>query len=148
MTIKCPLSNSDNIELEQTIKTDLLINEWKKSDIDVSRFFYKLTEISLYKCLDTNFEFFYPLNLEGDNQFYKDLQKFSWYYMDWKWEHDMAAERIKPSDLVLEIGCGKGGFLERIRQKGVSCVGLEMNRDAMETARVQATNDMAKRLGF
>src|SRR3989339_250016 len=35
------------------IKTDFIINEWQKSNIDVSRFFKDIPEIYIYKCLET-----------------------------------------------------------------------------------------------
>jgi len=134
--VRCPLSGSANVRLERSFSPGELADAYQKTlGIEVGRYLNGVEKIDIYHSLDTGYRFYYPLHIAGDTLLYEELQTLPWYYMDWKWEHDMAAERIKPSDLVLEIGCGKGGFLERIRQKGVSCVGLEMNRDAMETAR-------------
>jgi len=94
-----------------------------------------LSEIYLYKCLDTGYKFYYPFNLEGDNQFYKDLQKFSWYYMDWKWEYNEAYKLIKPKEKILEIGCGKGDFIKKLSQAGISSTGLEFNEEAIKKCR-------------
>jgi SAM-dependent methyltransferase len=132
---KSPLTGSTNIELKLTIKTDFLINEWKKSNIDVARFFLGLDEICLYECLDTGFKFFYPQNLEGDSRFYEDLQKFSWYYMPWKWEYEEALKLIRPDFSVLEIGCGPGDFLKKLKEKNIKNLGLEFNDEAVKKCR-------------
>jgi 2-polyprenyl-3-methyl-5-hydroxy-6-metoxy-1,4-benzoquinol methylase len=131
MEIKSPLTNSANIELERSIKTDFIIGLWAVDEIDVSRFFNGLKEIQLYRCLDTGYRFFYPFNLSGDNRFYKDLQKFPWYYFDWKWEYNMALKQVRPKDKVLEIGCGQGDFIAKLEKDGASCLGLEFNDAAL-----------------
>jgi len=130
--IQCPLTNLFNIKLERVIKTDFIINEWKKSDIDVSRFFQGINEIYIYRCLDTDYRFYYPFNLEGDDKFYKDLQKYSWYYMDWKWEYQKVFDLIKQGDKVLEIGCGDGSFIKRLKDSGIDVFGLELSVEAVK----------------
>ena len=134
MTIKSPLTNSTNIKLERSIKTALIIDKWQKDGIDVSRFFVNLDEIKLYRCLDSGYRFFYPFNLEGDNQFYQELQKFSWYYMDWKWEYEQALRQISPGDKVLEIGCGQGDFIKKLKDNNIDAIGLEFNDQAIKNA--------------
>ena len=128
---KSPLTNSNNVKQKIIIKTDFLIKEWEKSNIDVARFFLGLKEIYLYECLDTGFKFFYPLNLEGDSRFYEDLQKFSWYYMNWKWEYEKVLGLIQSDFSVLEIGCGPGDFLKKLKEKNIKAVGLEFNDEAI-----------------
>ena len=140
MTIKSPLTNSTNIKLERSIKTALIIEKWQKDGIDVSRFFVNLDEIKLYRCLDSGYRFFYPFNLEGDNQFYQDLQKFPWYYFDWKWEYNIALKQIKPGDKVLEIGCGDGSFLKKLSEKNIKVRGLEFNEEAIKKCRERGLN--------
>jgi len=135
MEIKCPLTGSTNIKLERAIKTSFMISQWKESDIDVAKFFDNMDEIYLYKCLDTGYKFYYPFNLSGDAQFYKDLQKFPWYYMDWKWEYDKALELVKTGDNVLEIGCGKGDFIEKLQKNNIACAGLEFSEEAIRMSR-------------
>jgi len=140
MSVKCPLNNSTNIKLERSIKTALIIDKWQKDGIDVSRFFVNLDEIKLYRCLDSGYRFFYPFNLEGDNQFYQDLQKFPWYYFDWKWEYNIALKQIKPGDKVLEIGCGDGSFLKKLSEKNIKVRGLEFNEEAIKKCRERGLN--------
>lgn len=131
--VRSPITGSQNISLEKTIKTSFIIEEYEKGqmNIDVSKYFKGIKKIYIYKCLDTDYRFYYPFNIDGDGKFYEELEKFPWYYMDWKWEHEEIAHIIKPKDKVLEIGCGKGGFLQKMQQKGVLCVGLELNKKAI-----------------
>jgi len=137
MSVKCPLNNSTNIKLERSIKTALIIDKWQKDGIDVSRFFVNLDEIKLYRCLEYDYKFYYPFNLEGDNQFYQDLQKFSWYYMDWKWEYEQALRQVLPGDKVLEIGCGQGDFIKKLKDNNINAIGLEFNDQAIEKCRAK-----------
>ena len=130
---RSPITGSKNIYLEKTIKTLFIIEGYKKSqmDIDVSKYFKGIKEIFIYRCLDTGYRFYYPFNTSGDSKFYEGLEKFPWYYMDWKWEHEIASNIIKPRDRVLEIGCGRGSFLIKMQQIGADCTGLELNDNAV-----------------
>ena len=100
-------------------------------NIAVSKYFKGIEEIFVYKCLDTGYRFYYPFDINGDSKFYEELEKFPWYYMDWKWEYEMASNIIKSKDKVLEIGCGRGSFLEKMQQKGADCTGLELNKNSV-----------------
>ena len=140
-TILCPLSGLPNVVLEKEIGCDWLIANYQQQlGIDVSRYFASLESIQIYKCLDTGYRFYYPFNVDGDGAFYEALQKFDWYYMDWKWEHQITSEMIKPTDKVLEIGCARGGFLNRLKEMGMESTGLELNRSAAEAARARGLN--------
>ena len=136
MHVKSPLTNSNNVVLEEEIPCSLIIENYKKRlNVDVQQYFRGLDTIQTYKCLDTGYRFYYPFNTDGDSRFYEALQKHSWYYMDWKWEHEIASTLIRPTDRVLEIGCARGGFLESTQRKGIKCVGLELNESAFEYGR-------------
>lgn len=131
--IKSPLTNSNNVLLERTIKTSYIIEKYKNSQVhlDVSKYFKDLKEIYIYRCLDTGYRFYYPHHINGDGEFYKQLEKNLWYYMDWKWEHEEIRHLIQPKYRVLEIGCGRGSFLQKIQRRGIKCAGLELNKSAV-----------------
>src|ERR1700733_7007093 len=96
-------------EFIKTIPVDVIINSYKKEvGLDVATYFNGLTEISLYKCKQTGYRFYYPLNLAGDDKLYEYLQKFDWYYPTWKWEYIVADTLVSPGQKVLDIGCGYG----------------------------------------
>lgn len=127
-----PITLSANIVFQAKVDCGFIIQKYKEIDIDVSRYFLGMPDVSVYKCLDTGYRFFYPFHVDGDSDFYEKLQKFDWYYMPWKWEHDMATRYIKKGMRILEVGCGRGEFLSRIVSKGVIPVGLELNVGAIK----------------
>ena len=104
--------------------------------IRVIDYFKNLEYISIYQCPSTSYRFYYPLNLGGDGFFYSQLQKYAWYYMPWKWEHEQALKYIKPGMKVLEVGCGFGGFINEVgnRIANIDIIGLELNKDVIEKA--------------
>ena len=128
-----PLTGKNNIKLIKEIKTSAIISAYRKSaKIDVSSYFHKLNTIKLYECQDTRFCFYYPLTTAGNDSFYKQLQKFPWYYMRWKWEHETAKNIIKPGEKILEIGCATGTFIKQMSNKHkCACTGLELNKTAV-----------------
>jgi 2-polyprenyl-3-methyl-5-hydroxy-6-metoxy-1,4-benzoquinol methylase len=85
----------------------------------------------LYRCSATGYEFFHPPRLAGLPTFYEELQRFPWYYVPWKWEHEIAKSYLTEGDRVLEVGCGVGFFLKRVSEEmKVECTGLEFNAKA------------------
>lgn len=131
--MKSPITGSNNVILEKEILSSFIIERYKKElCIDVSKFFKTIDKVSVYKCIDTGYRFYHPFNLSGDDVFYQELEKFPWYYMDWKWEHSIAESIIKKNDKVLEIGCASGSFLKKIKVGGAIVEGLEMNSAALK----------------
>jgi 2-polyprenyl-3-methyl-5-hydroxy-6-metoxy-1,4-benzoquinol methylase len=98
---------------------------------DISKEFGDVKQIGYYHCIDSDLRFFDPM-VTGSEKFYEHLQKNPWYYMDDKAEYSYANNFIKESDLVLEIGCGRGAFSQKISTK--KYVGLEFSRKAKEIA--------------
>lgn len=139
--IKSPLTGSSNVEVVQELDTAYLISLYKSAfSIDVEKYFRGLPSIKICRCKDTDYRFYYPYDISGDGSFYAALQKYDWYYMDWKWEHEIAESFLTSGDTVLEVGCGRGGFLEKISNKRINCAGLEFNRAAVQEARARGLN--------
>ena len=61
----------------------------------------------------------------------------SWYYLSDKWEYWQALSIMRNCTRVLDIGCGKGFFPERCREKGISAEGIELNSSAAQIARTK-----------
>lgn len=132
MEIKSPITNNFNVMLEDELDHHLIIDAYKKDyNIDVSEYFEGVESVKIYRCLDTGYRFYFPLSLAAKSQLYEELQKQNNYY-GIKVEHQVAETFVKISDLVLEIGCGDGFFLEKLQQRGVSCTGLEFNEEAVQ----------------
>ena len=65
--------------------------QWKNSfEIDITNELKDHTVIEKYKRNVTQLHFFKPDNIDGSGSFYESLQKFDWYYMPNKWEHQIT----------------------------------------------------------
>ena len=131
--ITSPLTNTKNTTLIKTIEVNKIVKLYKKSGIDVSSYFADSSKILLLQCNDTGYQFYSPLTLFGDSTFYEHFQKFDWYYMPWKWEHEITLKYINSGMKVLEVGCAHGTFLAKISElfKLDSIIGLELNKTTM-----------------
>jgi SAM-dependent methyltransferase len=72
----------------------------------------------------------------GSSRLYEQLQQYDWYYMNDKWEYRRAMQDLKGCGSVLEVGCGMGAFIKRVKDEcgGVS-EGVELNEKARTAAR-------------
>jgi SAM-dependent methyltransferase len=132
MTVFCPISGSSEVTLLEKITTKSLIKAYQDSlDLDVFPELKEVVEIGFYHCQESDISFFYPM-VTGSESFYEKLQKFDWYYQDEKEEYNYANNYIKASDTVLEIGCGKGAFSQKI--KSLDYTGLEFSKQAVQFA--------------
>lgn len=120
-----------------SIPTSMIVDLYKEDTaIDVSEYFKGMQHIDVYQCRQTGYRFFYPLTLAGNDVFYEQLQKYDWYYADWKWDYDAALPFITDGSKVLDIGCGAGNFLVRLKNdKNCDCTGLEFNDKAIAAGR-------------
>lgn len=127
--IVSPLTGSQDLKLIDKVKTSKIISDYKKFGIDVSGYFKDLKYVKVYQCNDSGYAFYYPYNIAGDSKFYEHFQKFDWYYMPWKWEHEITSQYLSDNMKVLEVGCAHGAFIERISEKFnlSEVVGLELN---------------------
>ena len=144
MRIKSPVTNKYNVILEEELNCQLIIDTYERDyNIDVSKYFLDIESVKIYKCLDTGYRFYYPFSLSGDSNLYEELQKKPGYY-GLRQEHKTAKAFIKPNDLILEIGCGSGLFLEDLQEQGIICTGLEFNEDAVQVGRCKGLNILSQ----
>jgi 2-polyprenyl-3-methyl-5-hydroxy-6-metoxy-1,4-benzoquinol methylase len=128
----CPLDGNINIVLKKRIETKNIAESYAlQYKLDVGRFFKGVEFVYIYKC-QCGYQFFYPLNVAGDSAFYSHFEQYPWYYMDWKWEHEIALQLLERGEKILEIGCGTGGFLKKIMEKGFRATGLELNQNSLK----------------
>jgi 2-polyprenyl-3-methyl-5-hydroxy-6-metoxy-1,4-benzoquinol methylase len=132
--INSPLTGSFNINKEQILDIQKIKDKYQNEfNTDVSRFFDDISELAIYKCQDSNLRFYYPFSVMSDGDFYAELARnYKNYYNPWKWEHEKVFKEIKSNETVLEIGCGQGSFLQKLKEKSVIPVGLDLNPDAVE----------------
>ena len=115
---------------QKNISVRRIKKRYKKSGIDTSYIFDGLKSLSVYECEESGYQFYYPKSVTGDSKFYEKLQHFDWYYMPWKWEHEVAKKFLKNEMSLLEVGCAHGAFIkatsDAFELKNV--VGLELNQ--------------------
>jgi 2-polyprenyl-3-methyl-5-hydroxy-6-metoxy-1,4-benzoquinol methylase len=129
-----PFIDNSEVEYQRAISKKRLIKLYKNYfNIDINEILTSTDTIELYRCKKSGYKFFYPFNITGDSNFYEKLQEFDWYYMPWKWEHQVCKELIKEGDKILEVGCGKGDFIKNIcrQYKNIQCTGLELNESSI-----------------
>ncbi|MCB9446953.1 MAG: class I SAM-dependent methyltransferase [Flavobacteriales bacterium] len=134
-TVNSPLTGKAARKIQSFEAVSIVDHYSRDYGIDISRFFHEIKEISVYECTDTHYRFYYPFSLSADEKVYDQLQEFSWYYVQQKWDFGQALSYVKPGDSVLEVGCGNGNFLEKLVIAGAKGIGLELNRKAIDEAR-------------
>jgi 2-polyprenyl-3-methyl-5-hydroxy-6-metoxy-1,4-benzoquinol methylase len=133
-----PLCPSGSIVLLQEEISSQLIQQWKqKLNIDITQILSGVDTIQLWRCRDSNLNFFWPLSIAGPASLYESLSENPVYYSHDKWEFEVGASLLDRRDTrVLEIGCGEGAFLQRIaRHLDQPPRGLEINLAAAEKAK-------------
>lgn len=140
MQVLCPISGGA-ATVERTIPADFIIRGYKSDyQIDVSALLSGNDLIRVYRSDESGLRFYGPDSTAGDGPFYEQLQRFPWYYMDWKWEHETLKGRLFQGQRVLELGCGEGAFLEGIKGICPDSTGLELNEHAVEQASQRGLN--------
>jgi 2-polyprenyl-3-methyl-5-hydroxy-6-metoxy-1,4-benzoquinol methylase len=143
-----PLTGTSDTTLTDTFFCADIIKLYRNQlDIDVTLYFKGINNFYLYQCNQTGYRFYYPKGLDGDGQFYEAIQHRlgEEYYHKWKFENQMALDIIKPADKVLDIGCGIGNFLEKV--KAAEVTGLELNEKAVEVCRQKGLNVVNEMIG-
>jgi len=133
--VLCPLTGQNNIERVDSIETQRLMVDWNKSyNIDITKELEGITNIDLYRCNETGLRFFMPVSAAGSENLYAQLQKFDWFYMPWKWEHEVLFSRLNKGEKILEVGCATGAFIEKLCTNGFDAEGIEFNSAAVAEA--------------
>jgi 2-polyprenyl-3-methyl-5-hydroxy-6-metoxy-1,4-benzoquinol methylase len=134
MTVISPLTGSTNVVLESQLSANQIITQYSQEfGMNVSSYFAGLKTVDIYQCQDSSLRFYYPFSLAGDGLFYADLARvYKGYYSVWKWEHEKVFQAINSGDKVLEIGCGMGYFLKKLKEKKAHAIGMDFNPDAVE----------------
>ncbi|MEM6342622.1 MAG: class I SAM-dependent methyltransferase [Bacteroidota bacterium] len=138
MEVISPLTKNTEIKSINKIPVPTLVQKYQEElKLDIGTFVQGLETIELFECKKTGYQFFYPFNLDGDGQFYEKLERFDWYYLPWKWEHQQTLTLIKPGQSVLEVGCGPASFVAHLQKEGYEAVGLELNEHCVNQAQAE-----------
>jgi SAM-dependent methyltransferase len=90
---------------------------------------------ALYECGTCGLHFFVPA-LAGDAAFYQQLMAAIPYETSQsRWEFGQVARELRPTDRVVDFGCGDGAFLRMAKPLVRQAVGVDRNSDAIEQLR-------------
>lgn len=141
-----PLTGTDNVREVDSFDPRAIAELYLlQEEVDVARFFSGIDQLRLFECGDTGYRYFFPFETVGDEAFYQELQaahdrRGLNYDRDWSPDHQVAFEQVSAGDNLLEIGCNRGKFLMRAREKTQSVTGLEFNELAAAQARAKGLN--------
>lgn len=131
---KCPITGSDS-ELVYNIRREFIINKLA--------LYYKVVvpqeivdvDYQIFKTKDTGFEFSYPMH-PGSEKYYEWIIKQTGYYPKDRWEWGEIIKQIKrdsKSVSLLEVGCGSGSFLNRLKLiEHCKSVGVDTSEGAIK----------------
>jgi 2-polyprenyl-3-methyl-5-hydroxy-6-metoxy-1,4-benzoquinol methylase len=136
-TLASPLTGVQEAQLLKKLSTAPIIDAYRRQlSYDATSDFDGVSQIGIYECRQTGFQFYYPFSLAGKEPLYRTLEQFSWTYKEEKWEHDAALAYVEPGHRVLDVGCGKGSFLHRAKtQRSAVVSGIELNQSGADSAR-------------
>ena len=131
--IVSPVLPSSKTKAIEKINPGDIIHLYKKIKcVDVSRFFNGYNKIEVRECESTGYRFYYPFSAAGDSKFYESMHISGDYYRPWSYDHQLAYDTVEKDDVVLEIGCGSGMLLEKVKEKTQSVSGLEFHQTAVD----------------
>jgi SAM-dependent methyltransferase len=132
MSQACPLCGSGSTVVIGQLKRADLRRIWIRNlGIDPVEWIARPT-IEYQHCGTCDLRYFDD-ELAGPEEMYRKLEKFPWYYLDYKPEFEVAKRDLKGAERILEIGAGEGAFGRLISRAG-GYVGLELNSFAADRA--------------
>jgi 2-polyprenyl-3-methyl-5-hydroxy-6-metoxy-1,4-benzoquinol methylase len=129
---RSPLDPSEPAVIEKRFTAASIVEKYRTYlHVDVSEDLASVDEVLLCRGRESNLRFFWPPTLAGTGRFYAKLMSNPHYYLGDKWEYGVAIDALPPRQRVLEVGCGKGDFLAKLRDAGHEGIGLEINDEAI-----------------
>ena len=139
--VKSPITLDDNVVSVDDIDVKRIIKQYKTEiKIDVTKYFKDIEKITIYKCIETGYRFYYPVDCIGNDKFYEELSKTRKGYYSNRWEHKVALNEIKQNESVLEVGSGSGFFLKSLQERKINATGLEFNPFAIKECQKTGLN--------
>jgi 2-polyprenyl-3-methyl-5-hydroxy-6-metoxy-1,4-benzoquinol methylase len=134
--MQCPICGQNSKTVRdlptEAIRTALIEYYDQEPRVDLD-----LQDYKMQRCVDCGLEFASPM-VPGSASFYEYVTSQAGYFPQERWEWNVVIDRI--SDLkdgtLLEIGCGSGLFLERVKAKTkLRPIGLDLTHSVVELCR-------------
>lgn len=131
---RCPLCESEDTQIAATQNVAMLSRVFQGQFGFRPEFPKEVDTLYMFVCNRCALKHFEPSCL-GDEELYKRLQKFSFYYSENRPEFAVARKYLRDCKKVLEIGAGAGAFGATLNH--VDYVGLEFSREAAQRAKTR-----------
>ncbi len=98
---------------------------------------YLRNQVSEFYSSTGGIRWYSPTEL-GEGDYYEALSMtFKWYYGSESWDKEFALKRISQlrANSVVEVGCGNGALLKRLKDLKIDALGLDINEEAIVAAR-------------
>ena len=140
--IESPLVEGADARLVRMIPSERIIRKYHDLySINVSSYFEGINEVSIYECNRTGYRFYFPFQLAGREDLYRQLEATpDGKYKADKWEYRKALALIGCSGRLLDVGCGKGAFVKLAGKAGFEAHGVELNSASAAEARKSGLN--------
>lgn len=146
---KCPYCSSSKIYPIRDYSMQALINEYINTyNFNPYSDIYNDLTLEKMHCSNCGLEF-YNYKIPDSPLLYEKLLATGRYtYPKYKWEYNQAINLIVKYDLkrVLDIGCGEGNFLDKIKNLVDYSLGSEFNQTAISRCREKGLNVTSKPL--
>jgi len=134
----CPICNTELKSSSDLYSLNELFELWAPvqfSQETLREHFSQASYTKLYSCPECDLDIFLP-QIVGTSNFYLDLSKYGPinYYEDEKWDFEEALKDAEKSNSIIEIGCGPGNFLEKVKPCVAQVCGTEYNEHALRIA--------------
>lgn len=134
----CPICQTKLVKKGRSYSAEELFDLWQPvqfSEKIIEAHKKQSLKTQLFICPNCALEIFLP-QIIGAGSFYQELQQSekAFYYEDDKWDFHEAANDVKKNDQVMELGCGPGNFLMRLKSLTNKLFGTEFNPEAARGA--------------
>ncbi|MCZ7557104.1 MAG: class I SAM-dependent methyltransferase [Bacteroidia bacterium] len=135
----CIICQSKLVQVQESYNSEVIQNLWMQVGVELSSNVIKELPLSVefFECSNCRFGTFQPL-IEGTSEFYNDISNEKHYYLDEKWEYNMALEDLEKCQKILEIGCGEGYFVDKLLALGKEVKGIDKNNRAVMNAQIKS----------
>jgi SAM-dependent methyltransferase len=98
---------------------------------------YFTEPVQEFECRSCGLRWYAP-NALGEGDYYAVLGAlYPWYYGQTGWDRQAALDWLRQAGarVVVEVGCGKGSFLQMLKRQGMEGIGIDINSAAVAEAR-------------
>ncbi len=142
--IHCPICDSALISAGPTYGLEQLFKLWEPVKFNtetIEEHRIQSDHTQMYSCPECKLDIFLP-QIIGTSSFFMDLLKHEscYFYSREKWDFVEASQDAKKCASIIELGCGPGNFLEKMRPYVAEVYGTEYNPRALKIARDKGLN--------